>query len=189
MLDPITLEAACVALAQQPDSLPRLLRLELAGLGQDLAAHKPGAADRLHKLFCYHPDLRDLYEPTYLGLQGRGAATASDQSVSQAVGGALASDLDTVAAAILASANPAGAARRFMLSLQVQDAGLQARRTGGNAGRLAIAIGSGGALLGLLVAQIPGAIVGGLVAGCVAVVVRSVKGADRRASPRENRRS
>jgi hypothetical protein len=175
MLDPITLEAACVALAQQPDDLPRLLRLELAGLGQDLAAHKPGTAERLHKLFCYHPDLRDLYEPTYLGLQGRQPAeiVALDQSVSQAIGGALASDLDTVAAGIFASASPAGAARRFMLSLQVQDAGQQARRGDGNAGRLAIAIGSGGALLGLLVAQIPGAIVGGLVAGCVAAVVRS----------------
>jgi len=179
--DALTLEATLRALAEQPDELPDALQQSLGAIGHEFATHQPQAVDQLRTLVS-ESSLSLAYDAAYRDLQTRPSQVERNKSLLLRMNGSRGIDLDILAAGILTAPQPTQSARQFLRLLQqksqtiridyldsfrpLQQPSQPSRSLASLWERLdrIMVMAAGGAFLGGVVAQIPGALVGTILA-------------------------
>lgn len=160
----IDLEALLYALAQQTEPLPEALQRSLTEIGRSLRTNTTAEkANELRQLIKGYEPLEVAYQNSLVELDKRYISQQrtknSDLTFSSSTG------LDILDfRVILSSNNWVNAAKKMIYSQSLQPQ----RSRFLDRGDRVVTLASGGAFLGVLIAQIPGAIVGGLLAGIYA---------------------
>lgn len=179
--DTITLTSFMLALSRLNPPLSEDLQQAIRKTGHDLENQYPGVADEIRDLVEKNVHLKEEYQAAYRTLQKQYSTQERTKNLALAATGFPGIDL-TVAAQSLTADNPVNAAEQFIKGLKAQalvstnkaTVSLEAPGFWQRGDRL-IALASGGAFLGGLLAQIPGAIVGGLLAGVFAWLSNDAK--------------
>jgi hypothetical protein len=163
--DTIDLEALLYALAQQPDSLPPALQASLTKIARDLeTSPSEEKAIELREIIKSDESLELAYQNGLVAID----RAYNAQERTKGIGATFPSwleleDLDF--RAILTSPNWVNAAKQ---SIYVKSSPPAKRSQFLLRGDRVVTLASGGAFLGVLIFQIPGAIIGGLLAGIYA---------------------
>jgi hypothetical protein len=163
--DTIDLEALLYALAQQPDSLPPALQASLTEIGRDLETNpSEEKAIELRELIKSDELLELAYQNGLVAID----RAYNAQERTKGMGATFPSRLeleDLDFSAILTSHNWVNAAKQ---AIYIKTSSPARRSQFLLRGDRVVTLASGGAFLGVLIFQIPGAIIGGLLAGIYA---------------------
>jgi hypothetical protein len=163
--DTIDLEALLYALAQQSDSLPPALQVSLTKIGRDLeTTPSEEKAIELRELIKSDESLELAYQNGLVVID----RAYNSQERTKGIGATFPSRLeleDLDFSAILTSHNWVNAAKQ---AIYIKSSSPAKRSQFLLRGDRVVTLASGGAFLGVLIAQIPGAIIGGLLVGIYA---------------------
>jgi hypothetical protein len=159
----IDLEALLYALAQQTEPLPASLQNSLTEVGRSLHEDKPDSARQLRALIQQYSPLERDYQNALA--QWDENYTSQERTKSLGATFPIASGLDDLFIdRVLPTNNWVIATKNLTNSLRSP----QQRSRFLERGDRVVTLASGGAFLGVLIAQIPGAIIGGLLVGIYA---------------------
>ena len=163
-----TLEAFLRAVSQMEKPLSQDLQEEIRKVGRALAKNQLDVIKEIPSLVERDIFLSEQYKSAYLSLQKQYQAQERTKSLAIAVNGSTSLDLESQIAEILNAEDLPGAAKKFVSRLDSQRGEPSKQADFWQLGDRVIALASGGAFLGVLLAQIPGAIIGGLLAATYA---------------------
>jgi len=163
-----TLEAFLRAVSQMEKPLSPDLHQEIRRVGRALENHELDVIRQIPNLVERDVVLNTKYKTAYRSLQKQYQAQERTKSLVIAVNGSTSVDLESQIAQILNADDIFEAAQRFVSRLDSQLADPSKQTDFWKRGDRVIALASGGAFLGVLLAQIPGAIIGGLLAAIYA---------------------
>ena len=160
----IKLDALFYALAQQPDSLPETIQKSLTAIGRDFQTNPTKEnADKLLQLIQEYQPLKTAYQSARL--ETRRGYVSQERTKGMGATFPTATELEDLdLSAFLTSYDWVNVAKTAINSKRSQPKRSQFLLRGDRVVTLA----SGGAFLGVLIFQIPGAIIGGLLAGLYA---------------------
>lgn len=167
-LEARTLEAFLRAVSQMEKPLPPDLHQEIRRIGRALENHELDVIRQIPTLVERDDVLNTKYKSAYKTLQSKYQAQERTKSLGIAVNASISLDLETQIGQILNADDIFGAAQDFVSRLDFQTANRSKQTDFWKRGDRIIALASGGAFLGVLLAQIPGAIIGGVVAAIYA---------------------
>lgn len=176
-----TLEAFLRAISQMEEPLPQDLQQKIRRVGYALENHEPDVMDEILDLVKRDVVLKERYESAYRSLQKQYQAQERTKSLAIAVDGLTSLDPESQLAEILNADDILGATQRFVQRLDSQLASRSTQIDFWKRGDRVIALASGGAFLGVLLAQIPGAIIGGFLAALYAWFTAPQAESDRNA--------
>ncbi len=159
-----TLEAFLRAVSQIEKPLSQDLHQEIRRVGRALENHELEVIKEIPSLVKRDVVLNEQYQSAYRNLQKQYQAQERTKSLAIAVNGSASLDLESQIAQILNADDIPGAAKRFISRLDSRLADSSKQADFWKRGDRVMALASGGAFLGVLLAQIPGAIIGGLLA-------------------------
>ncbi|BAY21634.1 hypothetical protein NIES2100_13900 [Calothrix sp. NIES-2100] len=176
-----TLEAFLRAVSQMEEPLSQDLQREIRRVGRALENHELDVIKEIPSLMRQDDVLNEQYQLAYRTLQQQYQAQERTKSLAIAVNGSQSLDIETQIAQILNADDIPEAAKKFVsrLDSQLSDSFKQADFW--QRGDHVIALATGGAFLGVLLAQIPGAIIGGLLAAVYAWFTAPQTRSDRNA--------
>ncbi|MEH2039865.1 hypothetical protein [Nostoc sp.] len=163
-----TLEAFLRAVSQIEKPLSQDLHQEIRRVGRALENHELEVIKEIPNLVKRDVVLNEQYQSVYRNLQKQYQAQERTKSLAIAVNGSTSLDLESQIAQILNADDIPGAAKRFISRLDSHLADSSKQADFWKRGDRVMALASGGAFLGVLLAQIPGAIIGGLLAAIYA---------------------
>ncbi|MEH1989343.1 hypothetical protein [Nostoc sp.] len=163
-----TLEAFLRAVSQMEKPLSQDLHQEILRVGRALENHELEVIKEIPSLVKRDVVLNEQYQSAYNNLLKQYRAQERTKSLAIAVNGSASLDLESQIAQILNADDIPGAAKRFISRLDSRLADSSKQADFWKRGDRIMALASGGAFLGVLLAQIPGAIIGGLLAAIYA---------------------
>lgn len=163
-----TLEAFLRAISQMEKPLSQDLYQEIHRVGRALENHERDVIREIPSLVEQDVVLNELYKSAYRNLQKQYQAQERTKSLAIAVNKATSHDIEIQIAQILNADDIPTAVKNFVSHLDSQLADRSKQANFWKRGDRVIALASGGAFLGVLIAQIPGAIIGGLLAAIYA---------------------
>ncbi|MBU7584925.1 MAG: hypothetical protein KAF91_18800 [Nostoc sp. TH1S01] len=163
-----TLEAFLRAISQMEKPLSQDLDHEIRRVGRALENHENHIIGEIPNLVKRDIDLNEQYNFAYRSLQKQYQAQERTKSLAIAANGSTSFDFENQIAQILNADDIPRAAQKFLFRLDSQLADDYKQTDFWKRGDRIIALASGGAFLGVLLAQIPGAIIGGLLAAIYA---------------------
>ncbi|MBD2528157.1 hypothetical protein H6G97_00715 [Nostoc flagelliforme FACHB-838] len=167
-LEARTLEAFLRAVSQMEKPLSQDLHQEILRVGRALENHELEVIKEIPSLVKRDVVLNEQYQSAYNNLLKQYQAQERTKSLAIAVNGSASLDLESQIAQILNADDIPGAAKRFISRLDYRLADSSKQADFWKRGDRVMALASGGAFLGVLLAQIPGAIIGGLLAAIYA---------------------
>lgn len=174
-----TLEALLMAVSQMEKPLPQDLHEEIRRVGRALEKHQLDVIKEIPSLVERDVVLSKQYKFAYRRLQKQ--YQAQERTKSLAVNGSASLELESQIAQILNTDDISEAAKKFVSRLDSQLTDTSKQADFWKRGDRVMAIASGGAFLGVLLAQIPGAIIGGLLAATYAWFTASQAQSDKNA--------
>jgi hypothetical protein len=163
----IDLDALMVALSHQSESLPSELQQQLTQAGQAFVDNQPNAAQTLRDLIRRHPPLETAYfqvlrqwDNDYTSQERAKSLTATFHT-DKGIGFLFSQD-------VLSSLDWVSATQHITQRSTTNPRATDRTATWIRRGNTIVTMGCGGAFLGVLFAQIPGAIVGGILASLLA---------------------
>ncbi|MEH2352130.1 hypothetical protein [Nostoc sp.] len=163
-----TLEAFLRAVSQMEKPLSQDLYQEIYRVGRALENHELEVIKEIPNLVKRDVDLNEQYISAYNNLLKQYQAQERTKSLAIAVNGSTSLDLESQIAQILNADDIHRAAKKFVSGLDSQLTDRSKQADFWKRGDRIMALASGGAFLGVLLAQIPGAIIGGLLAAIYA---------------------
>jgi len=163
-----TLEAFLRAVSQMEQPLSQDLAQEIRRVGRALENHELGVIREIPSLVERDVVLNEQYQLAYRSLLNHYQAQEHTKSLEIPVNGSTSLDFERQIAQILNTDNIPIAAKKFLSRRDSQLTDASKQSDFWKRGDRVMAIASGGAFLGVLLAQIPGAIIGGLIAAIYA---------------------
>ncbi|MBD2028297.1 hypothetical protein [Leptolyngbya sp. FACHB-711] len=176
-----TLEAFLRAVSQADKPLPQDLQDEIRRIGHALENHNFNVIREIPALVERDVALDERYKLSYRSLQKQYQVQERAKSLALAVSSSTSYGLESQIAQVLNADDIVGAARRFVSRLDERLTIGSSQDDFWKRGDRVIALASGGAFLGVLLAQIPGAIIGGLLAAAYAWFTAPQVESDRKA--------
>lgn len=176
-----TLEAFLRAVSQMEKPLSQDLHQEIRKVGRALENHQLDVIKEIPSLVKRDVVLNEQYKSAYRSLQKQYQAQERTKSLAIAVNGSPSLDFESQIAQILNADDIPKAAKKFVSRLDSQLTDISKQADFWKRGDRVMALASGGAFLGVLLAQIPGAIIGGLLAAIYAWFTAPQAQSDRNA--------
>ncbi|MEH2188011.1 MAG: hypothetical protein V7K64_17830 [Nostoc sp.] len=167
-LEDRTLEAFLRAVSQMEKPLSQDLYQEICRVGRALENHELEVIKEIPSLVKRDVVLNEQYQSAYKKLQKQYQAQERTKSLAIAVNESTSLDLESQIAQILNADDIPRAAKKFVSRLDSQITDRSQQADFWKRGDRVMTLASGGAFLGVLLAQIPGAIIGGLLAAIYA---------------------
>ena len=172
-LEARTLEAFLRAISKFDQPLPQDLESDIHQLSRALLDDAPEALETIPEVAKKNSDFYSLYKLYYRSLQENYQSTERAKSLASAsvFGGGHNYDIESRISRVFDSEDIKRSAQKFLalLDSKVTDNGSKTKRSDfSRRGNHIVAIASGGAFLGALIAQVPGAVIGGFMAGIYA---------------------
>jgi len=180
-LETRTLEALLRAISQTEKPLSQDLLQEIRKIGRALENHEHDVIKEIPNLVKQDNDLNQKYNFAYRSLQKQYQAQERTKSLAIAINGSTSLDIESQIAQILNADDIFVEVKYFVSHLDSQIADRSKQPDFWKRGDRVIALASGGAFLGVLLAQIPGAIIGGLLAAIYAWFTAPKNQSDRNA--------
>lgn len=159
-----TLEAFLRALSQLNKPLSLALQQEIHKVGYALENHNLEVLQKIPDLVRQDHDLNERYQAAYRNLQKQYQAQERTKSLAIAANGSASLDFESQIAQIFSTDDITTAAQKFVKHLDAQLAKTSKQSDFWERGNFIVTMASGGIFLGVLLAQVPGAIIGGLLA-------------------------
>ena len=157
------LEAFLRAIAVHKTTLPPNIQQEIRRIGQDLQQHKTQSLDDIPELVQQDDELEHHYNQIYRKLQQQATAQERTKSLAAATA-AVSLDNETLIAQLFYADNLTESIQQFLARVDQQKGDHTKTDLFWERGYRVISLATGGAFLGVLLAQIPGAVAGGILA-------------------------
>jgi hypothetical protein len=161
-LETRTLEAFLRAVSLHEKPLPPDMQQEIRRIGHDLENHDTQSLRDIPALVQQDVALKRQYEYVYRNLQKQYSTQERTKSLTTAANGSVSLDIESQIAQVFYADNLTESAQQFLDRLDSQLTENTQQVDFWERGNRVVALASGGAFLGVLLAQLPGAILGGL---------------------------
>lgn len=157
-----TLEAFLRAVSLHEKPLPPNMQQEIRRIGHDLENHDTQSLKDIPALVQQDVALKKQYEYVYRSLQKQYSTQERTKSLTIAANGSVSLDIESQIAQVFYADNFIESAQKFLDRLDSQLPENTHRVDFLERGNRVVALATGGAFLGVLLAQLPGAIIGGV---------------------------
>lgn len=157
-----TLEAFLRAVSLHEKPLPPNMQQEIRRIGHDLENHDTQSLKDIPALVQQDVALQKQYNYVYRSLQKQYSTQERTKSLITAANGSVSLDIESQIAQVFYADNFIESAQQFLDRLDSQFTEPTQQVNFWERGNRVVALASGGAFLGVLLAQLPGAIIGGI---------------------------
>jgi superfamily I DNA/RNA helicase len=161
-LETRTLEAFLRAVSLHEKPLPPNMQQEIRRIGHDLENHDTQSLRDIPALVQQDVALNKQYEYVYRSLQKQHSTQERTKSLTTAVNGSVSLDIESQIAQVFYAENFIESAQQFLDRLDSQSIEDTQQVNFWERGNRVVTLATGGAFLGVLLAQLPGAIIGGV---------------------------
>jgi hypothetical protein len=161
-LETRTLEAFLRAVSLHEKPLPLEMQQEIRRIGHDLENHDTQSLRDIPALVQQDVALNKQYEYVYRSLQKQYSTQERTKSLTTVVNGSVSSDIESQIAQVFYAENFIESAQQFLDRLDSQSIEDTQQVDFWKRGNRVVTLATGGAFLGVLLAQLPGAIIGGV---------------------------
>jgi hypothetical protein len=157
-----TIEAFLRAVSSYEKPLPPDIQQQVRRIGHDLEKHDTRSLGDIPTLVQQDDVLKQQYDHIYRSLQKQYSAQERTKSLAIETNGSATLDIESQIAQVFYADNLIESAQHFLNRLDSQHIGKMKKVDFWDRGNRVVSLASGGIFLGVLLAQLPGAIVGGV---------------------------